>query len=594
MPSPKKYYAYILCGLFILCAAAVAGTKWYSRYEQTLKQERNAAISEAIQIYENGDYGKAKKTFKKYAKRGDSEAMLYLGNICGNHTKEYAEALKWYQKAAVNGYAADAYAAIGTMYREGMADSTLSKEDRLEKGIEFYEKAADAGNVKAMIILGDLYFSVGDHDKAESLYMKAADHGDWIAMCRIAYIYANKRQEHTKNLLGDKTRIWLEKAAQSSQNPTLKALVADEYMFQPANFAKATEWAESAIDNGSKYGHLILAQICSDKEAGKYYDQAKALTNINIFIQEMRQASKEFAEISKTTTPIQMTLPQIEQTTYEQSIHKIALVFYDLEQYKTAMEWLKKAETVQQQEDSAYASLLIGQMYHDGEGVKKDNTKAMQYYKKAAAKGSTYAMIRIGYMYVEKEVSQRRDFAKAMEWYKKAAALGSSYAMYCVGVLYHTGHKSYGVEQNLEAARKWYNDAVALDNNEMARNALNSLPAADYEQQQRIINGVKTTRYLDGGKSWNEFTVYYLERVEWQYIGMYQRFDKPGFKGFIHKVTLDGYFPNTAGGVSKLKIDFGVIWDNQENKFTIAQIFCYINGQSQRRMPLWIDYALGS
>ena len=25
MPSPKKYYAYILCGLFILCAAAVAG-----------------------------------------------------------------------------------------------------------------------------------------------------------------------------------------------------------------------------------------------------------------------------------------------------------------------------------------------------------------------------------------------------------------------------------------------------------------------------------------------------------------------------------------------------------------------------------------
>lgn len=30
MPSAKKFYVYILCGLFILCAAAVAGTKWYS------------------------------------------------------------------------------------------------------------------------------------------------------------------------------------------------------------------------------------------------------------------------------------------------------------------------------------------------------------------------------------------------------------------------------------------------------------------------------------------------------------------------------------------------------------------------------------
>lgn len=592
MPSAKKFYVYILCGLFILCAAAVAGTKWYSAYEQKLKQERDTAISEAIQIYKNGGYDKAKRTFKKYAKRGDSEAMLYLGNICGNYTKEYSQALKWYQKAAANGYAAEAYAAIGTMYREGKADRTLNKEDRLKKGIEFYEKAADAGNVNAMITLGDLYFSAGNYDKAEPLYMKAADSGDWIAMCRIAYIYANKRQEKTDNSSRDKPRIWLEKAVQASQNPALKALVADEYRFQPANFAKAIEWAESAIADGSIHGRLILAQIYSDKEAGQYYDQTKALTNINIFIQEIRHASKEFAEISKTTTPIQMTLPQIEQMVYEQSIHKVALVFYDLEQYQATMEWLKKAEMTEQ-EDAASASLLIGQMYHNGEGVKKDYAKAMQYYEKAAAKGSTHAMIRLGYMYVEKEASQRRDFAKAMEWYKKAAALGSSYAMYCVGVLYHTGHESFGVEQNFEAAREWYNDAVILDNNENARNALNSLPAVNYEQQQRIINDVKTTRYFDAGKSWGEFAEYYLENVKWQYAGMDQDFDRPGFERFIHRVTLDGYFPNTAGDISTLQIRFGVIWDAKQNKFTIAQLVCYINGRSKRWLPSWIGYALG-
>ena len=76
MPSPKKYYAYILCGLFILCAAAVAGTKWYSGYEQKLKQERDAAISEAIQIYENGDYDNAQEIFTRYAQQGDGEACI--------------------------------------------------------------------------------------------------------------------------------------------------------------------------------------------------------------------------------------------------------------------------------------------------------------------------------------------------------------------------------------------------------------------------------------------------------------------------------------------------------------------------------------
>ena len=284
MPSPKKYYAYILCGLFILCAAAVAGTKWYSGYEQKLKQERDAAISEAIQIYENGDYDNAQEIFTRYAQQGDGEAMYYLGNICSNYTQEYAQAVEWYQKAADNGYAAFAYAAIGDMYRTGTADSALSKEERLKKGFEFYEKAADTGNIQIIVAVGDLYSQAHDYKNASRLYQKAADSGEWKAMARLAF---SEEKDDKRKWASETGRGWLEKAAQASQNPTLKAIVADEYRFQPANFAKAAEWAESAVEDGSKYGHLILAQVYSDKGAGQYYDQAKALTNINVFIQDI-------------------------------------------------------------------------------------------------------------------------------------------------------------------------------------------------------------------------------------------------------------------------------------------------------------------
>ena len=582
MPSAKKYYVYILCGLFILCSAALAGTKWYSAHEQKLKQERDAAISEAIQIYKNGDYDNAKEIFAKYAQNGDGEAMLYIGRICESYTKEYAEALKWYQKAAVKGYAADAYAAIGTMYREGTADSTLSKEDRLEKGIEFYEKAADAGNVKAMTTLGDLYLSAGDYDRAEPLYIKAADNGDWVAMCRMANVEMRRNKTRT-NSMGEKARNWLEKAAQTSQDPALKVLVADEYMFQSADFGKAVEWAESAVEDGCKYGHLVLAQVCSDKEAGRYYDQVKASTNINIFTQNIRQASDEFVETAAMVTL--MDSSEAKQKNYGRSLYMVAVVYYRLEQYQKAMEWCKKAETTEQNE-AALASVLIGDMYRNGEGVRKDNIRAMQYYKKAAAKGDADAMIRIGEMYMMKEVSQRRDFAKAMEWFKKAAALGSSHAMYSVGVLYHIGDKSSGVERDLDAARKWYNDAVALDNNEDAQKNLNCLPAADDRQKQRIINVVKTKRYSDDGNSWSEFAEYNLEKVKWRYVGMDDMFT-------IHRVVLEGYFHNTAGSISKLEILFNVKWDMKENKFTVARYVCYINGRSLRRLPSWIGYALG-
>lgn len=43
---------------------------------------------------------------------------------------------------------------------------------------------------------------------------------------------------------------------------------------------------------------------------------------------------------------------------------------------------------------------MVGYMYARGEGVKKDNTKAIYWYEEAARQGHAGAMFRLGEMYV--------------------------------------------------------------------------------------------------------------------------------------------------------------------------------------------------
>ena len=198
--------------------------------------------------------------------------MYYLGNICSNYTQEYAQAVEWYQKAADNGYAAFAYAAIGDMYRTGTADSALSKEERLKKGFEFYEKAADTGNIQIIVAVGDLYSQAHDYKNASRLYQKAADSGEWKAMARLAF---SEEKDDKRKWASETGRGWLEKAAQASQNPTLKAIVADEYRFQPANFAKAAEWQNQLLKMGANTGILYSPKYTQIRERGNITTRQK-------------------------------------------------------------------------------------------------------------------------------------------------------------------------------------------------------------------------------------------------------------------------------------------------------------------------------
>ncbi|MDR1275864.1 MAG: sel1 repeat family protein [Candidatus Accumulibacter sp.] len=73
----------------------------------------------------------------------------------------------------------------------------------------------------------------------------------------------------------------------------------------------------------------------------------------------------------------------------------------------------------------AAAQYILGVLYQNGEGVRKDYAKAAKWFKKAAEQGDARAQNNLGLLYAEGR-GVPKDDAKAAEWLRKAAEGGVS------------------------------------------------------------------------------------------------------------------------------------------------------------------------
>ncbi|MCM1047918.1 MAG: SEL1-like repeat protein [Clostridiales bacterium] len=123
-----------------------------------------------------------------------------------------------------------------------------------------------------------------------------------------------------------------------------------------------------------------------------------------------------------------------------------------------ALEWYTKAA------DSGDTSVMsdVGDMYARGWGFEQDAEKALEWYTKAADSGDESAMCAIGDMYAYGD-GVAQDIEKAAEWYTKAADLGDASGLYNLGSMYYWGN---GVEQDMEKVIEWYTKAADLGNTE--------------------------------------------------------------------------------------------------------------------------------
>lgn len=122
---------------------------------------------------------------------------------------EYAEAVKWYRKAAELGYAWAQYN-LGYCYETGKG---VVKDET--KAVEWYRKAAEQGDARAQGNLGRCYMTgkgiVMDEAEAVEWYCKAAEQGDAAAQSDLGNCY-----EIGTGIVKDETEAvkWYRKAAQ--------------------------------------------------------------------------------------------------------------------------------------------------------------------------------------------------------------------------------------------------------------------------------------------------------------------------------------------------------------------------------------------
>lgn len=81
------------------------------------------------------------------------------------------------------------------------------------------------------------------------------------------------------------------------------------------------------------------------------------------------------------------------------------------------------------------AQVKLGIIYVKGEGVPKDDTKAFEYFQKAAIQGSSMGQLYLADRY-KSGIGVAKDIAKAVDWYQKSAAQNNSAAQFQLALMH--------------------------------------------------------------------------------------------------------------------------------------------------------------
>ncbi len=282
-----------------------------------------------------------------------------------------------------------------------------SRAEEYDESIKSLEKAIELGNSMAKLALGDYYhFGIGvekDNVKAKELFEEAVNEGCIESNVGLGWIY----------LTGDGVDADVSRAI--------------EY-FELATSGTELDWICEAYRN--------LRDIYTGYYDEKYKDENKVDENV-----------AKIEELSSSWDP--------DYTGYN------GLAYEAIGNYDKALEWYQKADT-------SLSLYQIGWWYANGaNGFEQDNTKAREYFEKAAGLGNTGAMDWIAYFY-KKGIDVEKNIDTAIEWYEKQGEAGDGNGYNSIGLLYYNGD---GVEQDYSKALDYFLKGSDLNSTDAMLNA---------------------------------------------------------------------------------------------------------------------------
>jgi len=321
---------------------------------------------------------KSIQDLKAKAVKGDRGAQRNLAMAYGEGegvAQDYAEAAKWFRKAAELGDMFSQFA-TGSNYEQGQG---VAKD--LAEALRWYRKAADQGYARAQFNVGNSYYHglgvTRNYAEAIKWYRTCAEEGDVLvagrALYGLGFCHANG-QGVTKNLV-------------------------EAYAHYDLAGATVADARAGLLDLGSK---LTADQLAAAKK------RSAAL---------QKELSDKLRSKDKTAKPSQSVTPASAEPA------KVP-----------APEVIK---TMAEQRD-AYAQYRMGYRYANGDGVEKNPVESLKWYRKAAENGQVEAQYRLGFIY-EQGRGVPVDYVESASWWRKAADQGHAGAQFSLGYCYGRG-----------------------------------------------------------------------------------------------------------------------------------------------------------
>lgn len=308
------------------------------------------------------------------AKDGDLSAQFKYG-FCWETgfgiILSYTEAVKWYEKAALNKHPLAIFHLAKSYYDgRGVAKDKDKARQLFAEALPGVREAAEMNDNHALTALG-FYHEEGwadvekNAEKAFKFFYEAATKDHVPAQCQVGrcYRFGIGIPKDEKISLE-----WYQKAAIQGY-PAAQSYLGWCYLEGkglPKDVKMAAEWVKSAEDQGYPDAQRLLAYM---HEYG-----------IGVY-QDVSQASRLYECAAKNGNTLAQT--------------SIGLWYLNgkgvAKDEKAAAGWLQKAVD----NDSTTALIHLGYCYEHGKGVAKDPIMAITLYKKAAALGQTEALARL-------------------------------------------------------------------------------------------------------------------------------------------------------------------------------------------------------
>jgi TPR repeat protein len=260
-------------------------------------------------------------------------------------------------------------------------------------------------------------------------------------------------------------------SAESLIHPGYEATCMGKKLYEDGKIDEALKYFNQAAKHACVAAYIYLGKIHYEKScyktAKKWFSKAaiEDCRYANAYLGEMY--FKGYIEQDFTKAIKHFRIPaelgdERSQIRLAESINacsSLGISHFDQEKYKDARKLLSVAAGEGCQDARAY----LGEIYYQGYDVKKNNERALTYFKAAASQGHKGAKVRLdeiisGYTSLGVFNFKQKNYKEARKWFSKAAYEDCPRAQAYLGEMYFQGQ---GVPKNFFGANEYFKKSAA-------------------------------------------------------------------------------------------------------------------------------------